>query len=203
MAPSISEFCWEIACPTPWSSGALAYFEMDDPRLYMAVPTRIHLTVATQLSHFLRNFTFIQHYGGMRTSVHRISQLYRDHGEPENESWLKALLSVQMVIQGTNSLTTPFLYQFSQFSRDQTDAAVFTCDLSPLHGWALHEASDFFLRDLLLHLDSQRESPILHLPELTQQAQAVRSHFRSIADYLSGDKNPYFHLSELPIEDKA
>jgi hypothetical protein len=63
----------------------------------------------------------------------------------------------------------------------------------------LHEAADYFLRDLLPQLEQQGGYPFEKITELAKQAQAIRVHFRQIAEYFSGEKNPYFHLSELPL----
>ncbi len=199
---NLSEFSWEIASPTPWADGTLVYFDFDDSRVYMAVPVQLDQATARQVSHFLRNFSLIAHYCGMRNTISRITQLYVGKGDPLDESWLKALLAVQMTVLGTNSLTTPFLYHYSQFIRQNPATEFFCCEISSLHGWSLHETADYFLRDLLPQLQQQGGYPFEEITELADQAQTVRSHFLKIAEFFSDDKNPYFHLSELPIDEK-
>ena len=193
------ENCWDITLPIPWSSTSRAAFALADVRLHASVPVHLTPSMASSVRWFQRMFGPLQAEYGIHLTTERLSKMLVEMGEEPETAHQQAFLGSHLTVQGVDSLQIDSLQIPATQVRPGATGPEHLAHFSALHGWALHECADYFLRDMLTPLQATQGRIVSEMVQtLLEHAPLVRSHFRPIADFVAEESSPYLLIAESP-----
>jgi hypothetical protein len=192
----LEEYRWKTSVPVPWEAGNQYYLYFPHDDFYNAENVEISAKIAKSLESFLRNYNYLSLYTGMKRTYARVKDNLVGLGIEPSEAWIRASLIGYIINANLQETSIGFSYIY-RAEVLQANAFKVEYPFSSLHGWAIAEAADYMIHDILPTMVDLGGTPFTDIAVLRADVETVLGFFGPFKSAFTGEYNPYTSASDL------